>query len=654
VNPLTRRKFLKDSSLLASLPAAALAFPLTMSASSPDSAATPTRPTGPLPAAGGFLPRSAPVSRDSFRAYLLRAIEAKLEPILALARPSGQFGTDPWIVRDNDAILTLTLLYLCEGGPHFKDPKLLAHIAAGGRYLRTRQDAKGMWPFDKKDGSNWGPIYMPWTYLRWMITFQLIEGELAPADRAIWAEGLKLGYGGIAETELSSRSNIYPGPLTGHPPLKPGEVIPWIHNIPCHHAAGLFVAGRHFGKPEWERQARDYIQLVVAAQSPHGWWTEHRGPVVLYNRVYLEALGVYYALSGDAGVLPALERGNVFHLNYVYPNGAMIETIDERNPYLPLKLVHAPGGAARYLPPQVTIHPGLYYTDAGRALLAHQLPLLADRDPAELDAAEFLYLGLPRTDADLAFTSAIARRFRMGADALIAREDPWLLSFSAYCCPRTPNRFIQDRQNLLSIYHRDAGLILGGGNTKIQPLWSTLTVGDTALLTPVGAKRDTNLAPDVPLAYTPDHCAIVENSARRWTQRISAAGAVAELSCEILDANSLRLGVTLVQAAPDGRPASVHLTFIPYPGSLVTFSDTTCAEITAAKWERTGVSRIGHHNWKITTPTIARIQWPVLPHNPYTADGHADHTEARLVVSLPLARQGTAFDLLLTVTPTST
>jgi len=595
-------------------------------------------------------PTAHPVSREAFRAHLLRALEAKLPGILATSRPTGQFGTEPWIVRDQDAILILALLYHCEGGPHYRDPSFLERIAAGGRYLRARQDAKGMWPFDKKDGSNWGPIYMPWTYLRWIITYQLIAADLAPADRAIWAEGLQLGYGGIAATELTSLSNIYPGPLTGAPPLQPGEVRPWIHNIPCHHAAGLFIAGRQFGRPEWMQQARDFMSLVVAAQSPYGWWTEHRGPVVLYNRVYLEALGVYHALSGDNTVLPALERGDVFHLNYIYPNGAMIETVDERNPYPLLKRVPGPDGQLRYLPAGVAIHPGLYFTDAGRALLAHQWPLVAERDPAEFDSAELLYLFLPKTDADFAFTSAPARRFRMGNDSLIAREDPWLLSFSAYCCPRTPNRFIQDRQNLLSIYHRDSGLIVGGGNSKLQPLWSTLTVGDTRILTPIGAQRDTNLAPDVPLAYTPDSCGITEPTPNHWTQRISAGGAIAELSCEILSPTTLRLHATLVQPAPDSRPAAVHLTFIPYPESPVAFSDGTRADIAATtQWEKSGVTSVGHHNWQLTLPAGARITCPVLPHNPYTADGHAAVTEGRLVVTLPLDAVGPDHSLTLSI-----
>ena len=320
------------------------------------------------------------------------------------------------------------------------------------------------------------------------------------------------------------------------------------------------------------------------------------------------------------------------------------------HPYGLLKLTRDAAGRAHYFPAQASIHPGLYFTDAGRALLAHQWPIVAQRDPAELDTAEFLYLFLPKDDAGFAFSSQPDRRHRMGADALIAREDPWLLSFSAYCCPRTPNRFIQDRQNLLSIYHRDSGLILGGGNTKLQPLWSTLTVGDTKLLTPVGAKRDTNLAPDVPLSYTPDHCEITEPAPNRWTQRITAAGAIADLSCEILSDRSLRLTATLVQAAPDGRPAAVHLTFIPYPESPVTFSDGTHADIAAATlWEKTGVTTVGHHNWQLSVPAAARITCPVLPHNPYTTDGHAEPAEGRLVVSLPLGAKEQSHSLTLSV-----
>jgi hypothetical protein len=94
----------------------------------------------------------------------------------------------------------------------------------------------------------------------------------------------------------------------------------------------------------------------------------------------------------------------------------------------------------------------------------------------------------------------------------------------------------------------------------------------------------------------------------------------------------------------------VHLTFIPYPESPVTFSDGTRADIAATtKWEKTGLTSIGHHNWQLTLPAGARITCPVLPHNPYTADGHAEPTEGRLVVSLPLGSTGLGHTLKLSI-----
>lgn len=574
--------------------------------------------------------------RDQLRAYLLGALEAKLPNIRAHARPDGRMGTDPWICRDQHDILTLALLYRTEGSSVYQDAATLDLIAKGGAFLTKMQDEKGMWRFDKKDGSYWGQIFMPWTYVRWIITYGFIRDDLPAAERAEWEKGLQLGYTGIAATELSSLSNIYPGPLTGKPPLQPGEVRPWLHNIPAHHATGLFLAGKYFNRPDWQEQAREFMQLLIAEQNEHGWWTEHSGPVVLYNRVYIEALGLYLANSGDESVLPALERGNRYHLNYLYPNGAAIETVDERNPYPVLKVERQPDGTVRHIVPRINIHPGLYFTDEGRAMLAHQLPLLVNQDPAELEAAEFLLMHLPADDASFSSTSAPAQRFRMGGDALIAREDPWLISLSAYCCLRTPNRFIQDRQNLISIYHRDTGLIFGGGNTKLQPLWSTLTVGDTSLLTPIGATRETNLAPDVAVAYAPESSSITEPEPRRVTQRIAAAGAEIEWDIAVVSDQQLQLTLRLLKAAPDGRTVASHLTFLPYLETPVTLSDGSKRDLTAESWTATGLAQLAHHGWKLSIPTTAKVSWPILPHNPYTADGHATFEEGRLVVSLPL------------------
>ena len=80
---------------------------------------------------------------------------------------------------------------------------------------------------------------------------------------------------------------------------------------------GLYVAGKVLDRPEWCQQAPDFMMKVVDKQAEGGYWSEHIGPVVSYNFVYIDALGTYYALSKDQRVLPALEKSSRFHRYFV-------------------------------------------------------------------------------------------------------------------------------------------------------------------------------------------------------------------------------------------------------------------------------------------------------------------------------------------------
>lgn len=585
---------------------------------------------------------------SDLRQCFLRSLEAQAPAILASWNPGGRFGTEPWVVRDQDVLLPLALLYKTEGTKFHRDRNLLQKIAEGGNFLRERQDKKGMYPFDKKDGSNWGDVYMPWTYLRWIIAYDLLKDDLAPADRHRWEEGLQLGYAGIAATELSSASNIYPGPLPGQPGPKEGEVIPWIHNIPSHHAAGLYLAGKHFQRRDWMDQAHDFMGLVVAAQTEHGWWTEHSGPVVIYNRVYLESLAIYHHFSKDPVVGEALVLGNRFHLHYTYPDGTPIETIDERNYTYPVQFKKGEDDTLHHLPRLANLHPGFYASPEGHAMLGHLIGQYRSREEP-IEGADYLLLCLP--DKEMLGDKPVEPepRFFMENKALVARESPWVVSLSAYCCKRTPNRFIQDRQNLLSLFHKKTGLILGGGNTKIQPLWSTMTVGCTRLVSPEGSTRDSDLTPETRLSYVPDHAEIEETSELSWKLTVKTAGAVMEIETVLENDSTARLCFRLATPSPTGATVTAHLPFIRYPESPVVFSDGSERALESKSWALTGVTALSHQNWKLTLPDCATVQWPALPHNPYSGDGHADIEEGRMVVSLPFGEHRDSFELHLSV-----
>ena len=124
--------------------------------------------------------------------------------------------------------------------PSHTQTALLEAIMDGGDALIEDQDARGMLVFRKKDGSTWGDIYMPWTYSRWVRAYGLIRDAMPPDRRARWEKALALGFDGISRTALHR-----------------------VHNIPAHHAMALYHAGQLLDRPEWRRQATEFMAEVA-------------------------------------------------------------------------------------------------------------------------------------------------------------------------------------------------------------------------------------------------------------------------------------------------------------------------------------------------------------------------------------------------------
>ena len=135
--------------------------------------------------------------------------------------------------------------------------------------------------------------------------------KLSYTDKAVskWEKGLKLGYSHIV--------NSCKGKGT--------------HNITALNASGLYLAGILFDNKDWRDTAQNFMHRVCAKQTADGFWSEHYGPVVIYNTYYLEALGLYYSYSKDPVVLEALKRGAKFHSNLLWQDSTTVSIIDERN-----------------------------------------------------------------------------------------------------------------------------------------------------------------------------------------------------------------------------------------------------------------------------------------------------------------------------------
>ena len=539
------------------------------------------------------------------KAYLFESLAKAIPEYLERYHPeTGRFGTEPWICNDQNLLFPLAAAWAIEDerNPWYHDEKLLEVIGGGGEALVEAMDAQGKWTFRKKDNSTWGQIHMPWTYSRWIRAYHLVRDALPEAAREKWERGLLLGFGGI-------RKYMDGG----------------THNIPTHHAMALYIAGVCFSNDEWKEAAKRFMARVVDEQDPVGFWSEHYGPVVGYNRVYVDALGVYYHFSRDPVVLEALRRSATFHASVLWPDGSAVSAIDERQIYH--KGID-------------TGNVGFSWTPEGRGFLLKQVYAYSEgstkRVSADYAASMLLYSGAgtgipPAADRD-------AGSILLGdQDALIRRRKPWQWALSAYTCAPAQNRWIQDRQNLVDVYHDALGLVVGGGNTKLQPYWSTFTVGDAGLLKHMPGDTAPDFTPEIELRWTPD-AATITNENTVCSLDLMCGDVPCAVSVTVGEDGAL----ILVYKAPAGKEAEAHIPLLRRAETLQTATGTTLA-LNEEEWVL-NADEIGTHvifaGLKVSIPDGAQLRWSARQHNPYKKDGSSTIGSAKLVLVLPFETVG--------------
>jgi hypothetical protein len=330
-------------------------------------------------------------------------------------------------------------------------------------------------------------------------------------------------------------------------------------------------------------------------------------------------------------VLDALNRSTKFHAAMTYPDGRAVETVDERNPY---------GENI------AGINLGFSFSPEGRAYIKRQTeklrPTLGGQRVGAEVAANFIRYG---EEGELAPAPKAGDVYISGDKQVMTRRvGPWFLCMTSYTAEIDPRRWIQDRQNFLSLYHDEESLILGGGNTKLQPLWSTFTVGDIKLLRHKPGDESPRFVPRPGLKHTPSSAALhVEEN----TLDLDYAGVDCSVAVDLADEK--RAKVTYSLHAPTTRQVAAHVPLIPkLKGKWATASgksgtlsddaiDLKAGE--AGEW-------FAHRGFRVKIPSDASITWPVLPHNPYTKDGHAELREGRIVITLPFSADRTSQEIL--------
>jgi hypothetical protein len=520
---------------------------------------------------------------------------------------TGRFLTgDGWAVTNQDLVYPLALLYRTEhpDNPYYQDERILAYALEGGDAWRDFQYPDGKVEFVKVDGSRWGPIYMPWSMYHWLETYALLRDEMDGGRRRRWEEGLALAYDGIAADLAEGR----------------------VHNIPTWNGMATYRAGQIFGQRHWQQAGQAMIEQAVAAQMPGGYWLEHHGPTPAYNYVYVHAIGLYHRFSGDDRVLACLERATDFHIRYTYPDGRTVETIDGRvkyhdhvtdnayaafslfprgRRYVRLLLENMMASRAGRTEPHLT-----YIITSGTLKIASAEYGLSPR----LASAYIHYQDGP--EAPIPQDEA-AHAIHDEGHALLRRRAGWFTCLSGVVTPAVESRWGQDRQSYLSVWHEAAGLVIGGGNAKDQPAFSTFVVGsgDEQHYLPVAAAlHPLESADSVSLTYGEHTCT---------------------LQVAVEDAHHLRLTF----AAPAGVAARAQV-------PLKIRTGTPLQTATGAEFEtgRTPVAItaesaggwVSHGGWRISLPAGSTLNWPVSPFNPYAADGAGPLDEASAVLAVPL------------------
>jgi hypothetical protein len=395
---------------------------------------------------------------------------------------------------------------------------------------------------------------------------------------------------------------------------------PRLQNIPCHHAMALYIAGQVFKNEDWKQAAAEYQGRIIKEQYPEGFWTENSGPVVSYNMVYSEALGTYYARSKDPAVLEALNRAVKFHAAVLWSDGTSAAVVDERVVYH--KSIN-------------TGNVGFTFTPEGRGFILGQLAKQSNNGEKTVGgdyAASLLLDGGKGPVVPLAASADRSLSVIGKNDAVLVRQKPWEWAVSGYATKPIQNRWIQDRQNFVDIFHGAVGMVAGGGNTKLQPYWSTFTVGDPCFLHHRAGEEEPNFIPAVDLLWAPDKAALanLENPTRL---NLTYGGLECSVTVEALPDG----GLVLTYAAPQGKGVEAHLPLLKLADAVRLGNGTTLA--LSGKEIVLDAANIGDNivfgPVKVTVPAGASLRWPAMQHNPYTKDGHSELADAKLVLCLP-------------------
>jgi len=530
--------------------------------------------------------------------YLMRHVPTVLEG----QRDDGAFF--PFPAWENPSryhqycLYPLAYLYVTpEADAYYENPALLGAVRASMRYMSGLQLPDGRFPHNSR-GDYWDDSFDEWWTYFALETWQFIHDYLTPDENTLWEGTIRRGVEAcvqhvqatLAGPELAGDGNV-----SNH--------FVWTMVV-------VHLAGRVFRRNDWRQLSERGLQRIIEVQQPGGYWHEGGGPTTLYNFVTAAALSIYALDSNNDAAWRAIRRAENFHLAFTYPNGAPVETID---------------GRVRYTGRAMTIVPvGFTYSPEGQAYVQHQIDCLLQQPFEDGYQGYAFFTDVARHAGSVMPTDGTLDVYTLpNRLACIVRAQDWACAASAIVTsPSADSRWWQDRQQHMSLWHRRSDLIIGGGNTKGQPLFSTLVL----------ERADGTLE-----SYLAETAQLRRVEPMSLTLSLNIGREQVELLARIDDVRTVRLAV-LWSGPGHGRcvwqlPLWLdHSTGIDAGGTHHALGEAPLM----LGGEKLG-NELKHKSWRLRwSGGEASFHWPALPFNPYKKDGTADLASAQGVLRIGL------------------
>ncbi len=458
-------------------------------------------------------------------------------------------------------------------------------------------------------GVDWGAHYGEWLNYYLRRSLEIME-ERGIGTQELRDEMRRCNFGAISKIYDIYQAQF--GPDSGRKQEFTGNHSTW-------YALMLYEAGQYYGKPEWMEFA-DYFfaTYVVPTQLPCGVWPEGQGIVVNYSRVTAQSTSLYAEASQDEATLCALDKALTFFDYFSFRDGSAAVVADCRQRYhgvpmvfMPvsflrsekgrqmilngLKGMHGLMNAGKLTPDDATAQGLAFYGTCPHFMYSEDIENMAAREPVEI--------------SDLPTAKLQAGN--------------WTGFVSWQVVPEHPSRFIIDSQNFIELYHDEAGYLIGGGNSKYMPRFSTV-------------RRVTRGR-----SYIPENARLVEADETHAVVVYEFGDDAIEVKYE-MDEGSARISFALVACdCPDDVYEGAVFLYL-RPGEVITVGGDDITVETHKFIDKTFTDEMNTLTWRgrtFTMPAGAHTAYPLVPHNPYRQDGLPEPSQYVMRLEMKLSAE---------------